>query len=326
MKRLFLFILAMLTVNLTACAQSRITSEVNNTGRHITVNDTVSFIINHSAFEGFGRYLMPWDNHNRNYDIPITQIGLLMPYHDYIRPQVVVDSVNYMIDEVSRGEIIFYDFYTQQDKDADPSKANVGLFFFRGNPGAPFVLLIPGGGFSYVGSLHEGFPLAVEIAKKGYNAFVIKYRPSRTLITSDVVAALSYIFDHSVSLGVSTNDFSLWGLSAGGTPVADISLSGMAAYGKADLPKPCMAVFLYAWQPRFSQNDPAVFTAIGETDRIGNVKRLEIEVRASQAAGANIEYHLFRNTGHGFGLGTGTNAEGWLDLAILFWEKHMETG
>ena len=34
----------------------------------------------------------------------------------------------------------------------------------------------PGGGFSYVASLHEGFPYAVEISNRGYNAFVLKYR------------------------------------------------------------------------------------------------------------------------------------------------------
>jgi len=28
--------------------------------------------------------------------------------------------------------------------------------------------------------------------------------------------------------------------------------------------------------------------------------------------------------GHGFGLGTGTNAEGWIDEAVRFWEKQLE--
>lgn len=27
--------------------------------------------------------------------------------------------------------------------------------------------------------------------------------------------------------------------------------------------------------------------------------------------------------GHGFGLGTGTNAEGWLEDAVRFWEIHQ---
>jgi acetyl esterase/lipase len=288
---------------------------------HISVDDTVSTILNHSAFEGFGRYLMPWDS-NRDYNIPIAQVASLMPYHRNVVPHVVTDSVNYMIDEVSEGKTIFYDFYTRQDKNADPTKNNAGLFFFRGNPNAPFVLLVPGGGFSYVGSLHEGFPLAVEITQKGYNAFVLKYRPSRTAIVEDTAAVLRYIFDNAGSLRVDTDDYSLWGLSAGGESVAAISLETVE-YGGIAVPKPSTAVFIYAWQRYFSKDDPAVFSAIGEDDRIGSVPRLEEAVAASKAAGADIEYHCFPDTGHGFGLGTGTNAEGWLDMAVQFWEKHI---
>jgi acetyl esterase/lipase len=81
---------------------------------------------------------------------------------------------------------------------------------------------------------------------------------------------------------------------------------------------------LYSWQPRFSKDDPATFTAIGETDRIGSVDRLENEVKLSQAAGADIEFHIYPDTGHGFGLGTGTSAEGWLDDAVQHWERRMK--
>jgi len=28
--------------------------------------------------------------------------------------------------------------------------------------------------------------------------------------------------------------------------------------------------------------------------------------------------------GHGFGLGVGTSAEGWIAAALTFWEKHIE--
>ena len=45
--------------------------------------------------------------------------------------------------------------------------------FFRGRPGAPFAVICPGGGFSYVGSIHEGFPHALALSRMGYNAFVV---------------------------------------------------------------------------------------------------------------------------------------------------------
>jgi hypothetical protein len=83
-----------------------------------------------------------------------------------------VDTINYMIDQVAEGKIIFYNFYTERQKQENPAKRNTGLFFFKGKPGAPFAVVCPGGGFSYVGSVHEGFPHATQLSKKRYNAFV----------------------------------------------------------------------------------------------------------------------------------------------------------
>ena len=81
-----------------------------------------------------------------------------------------------VIDDVNAGRTVFYDIYTDAVMDAEPSRRNTGMFFFRGKPGAPFAVIAPGGGFAYVGSLHEGFPYAAEISNRGYNAFVLKYR------------------------------------------------------------------------------------------------------------------------------------------------------
>lgn len=58
-----------------------------------------------------------------------------------------------MIDDVAKGKPVFYDIYTDAQKRAHPSKEQTGLFFFRGKPCAPFAIVSPGGGFSYVGSI-----------------------------------------------------------------------------------------------------------------------------------------------------------------------------
>ena len=39
-------------------------------------------------------------------------------------------------------------------------------------------------------------------------------------------------------------------------------------------------------------------------------------------AGIEVEYRKYKNAGHGFGLGVGTDAEGWIEYAIQFWENH----
>ena len=91
-------------------------------------------------------------------------------------PGVVLGALNHLIDEVGRGTPVFHELYTPAEQQDDPTKASTGLFFFRGRPDAPFALIAPGGGFSYVGSVHEGFPYALEISREGYNAFVLRYR------------------------------------------------------------------------------------------------------------------------------------------------------
>ena len=41
-----------------------------------------------------------------------------------------------------------------------------------------------------------------------------------------------------------------------------------------------------------------------------------------RANGTPAEIEVFDGMGHGFGLGTGTVAEGWLDRAMAFWEDN----
>jgi acetyl esterase/lipase len=39
--------------------------------------------------------------------------------------------------------------------------------------------------------------------------------------------------------------------------------------------------------------------------------------------GTTVEFHRYPDVGHGFGLGTGTSADGWVRAAIRFWERSM---
>jgi acetyl esterase/lipase len=291
---------------------------------HITTEDSVRRIVDHAAFKGFGRLMLPREHDTYSLDTPLSNVRSLMPYHSHVDPDIVVGALNHMIDEVNEGKIIFYDFYTAWQKQEDPAKEYTGLFFYRGEPGAPFAIICPGGGFSYVGSLHEGFPLALEISKKKYNAFVIRYCiGSEQKATEDLAAAITYIFRNAAILKVSTKDYSLWGGSAGARMVGNIALSGVAAYGGGKLPKPSTTVIAYTGQSSFSEDFPPTFMTVSANDGIANVSVVEKRVKNLRNAGVEVEYRRYRTAGHGFGLGTGTDAEGWLDLAVQFWEKHL---
>ena len=291
---------------------------------HLTADNYVRDIVNHPAFKGFGELLLPLDNNSGYYDTRLSEIGSLMPYHSHVEPAIVIGALNQMIDEVNAGRTIFYNFYTDEQKRQDPGKRYTGLFFFRGSPGSPFAIVCPGGGFSYVGSLHEGFPLAQEISKKGYNAFVIRYRiGSEQKATEDLAAAIAYIFRNADSLEAGTGDYSVWGGSAGARMAGNIALSGVSAYGGGNIPKPATAIIAYTGQSSYSGEFSPAFIIVAANDGIVNANTVEIRVENLRNAGVEVEYHKYQTAGHGFGLGTGTDAEGWLDLAVRFWQRQI---
>ncbi len=291
---------------------------------HLTTENYVRDIITNPALKGFGELLLPLDNNSGYYNTRLSEVSSLMPYHSHVEPEIVVSALNHMIDDVNSGKTIFYDFYTDEQKRQDPGKRYTGLFFFRGKPGSPFAVVCPGGGFSYVGSLHEGFPLALEISKKGFNAFVIRYRTgSGQKATEDLAAAISFIFRNSESLKVSTGNYSVWGGSAGARMAGDIALNGVAAYGGGNLPKPATAVIAYTGQSTWSKDFSPSFITVAANDGIANVNTVETRVKNLKNAGVDVEYRRYESAGHGFGLGTGTDAEGWLYLAVSFWKSHI---
>jgi acetyl esterase/lipase len=176
-----------------------------------------------------------------------------------------------------------------------------------------------------VGSLHEGFPYAVEISKRGFNAFVLKYRVGQggTLATQDLAAALSFIFRNAGSLGVATEDYSLWGSSAGARMAAAIGSHGSARFGGSDLPRPSALVLLYTGHSDLASTEPPTFVAVGDADGIAPPALMEKRIAALRNAGTDVEYHKYPGVGHGFGLGVGTSAEPWIENAVRFWAKQI---
>jgi len=62
---------------------------------------------------------------------------------------------------------------------------------------------------------------------------------------------------------------------------------------------------------------------VSEDDGIVHVPKVDRRVENLRNAGIEVEYRKYKNAGHGFGLGVGTDAEGWIEHAIQFWENHL---
>src|SRR5699024_4390385 len=93
-----------------------------------------------------------------------------------IRTEKTVEILNYLKHEVQKGHQIFYPIYTDKEMQQEPSRKNTGLFYFRGEPGKSFGIMNAGGGFYYVGAMHDSFPHALEVSRQGYHGFALIYR------------------------------------------------------------------------------------------------------------------------------------------------------
>jgi acetyl esterase/lipase len=292
----------------------------------LRVDSTLGDVLHHPAFTGFARRLLPWDGRAYDERLLLRDIGSLLPYHTHVDPGAVVSGLNRMIEDVAAGRTVFHDFYSDAEMQRDATKRNTGLFFVRGKPGAPFGVIAPGGGFSYVGSVHEGFPYASEISRLGYNASVLKYRAGQgsEAATADLAAALAYIFRHAASFQVTTAGYSLWGSSAGARMAAAIGSHGTARYGGPELPRPSVVVMAYTGHMDLGSDEPPTFVVVGEHDGIAPPSTMLRRVNALRRAGTEVEYREYRGLGHGFGLGVGTSAEGWVLQAVRFWQRQVE--
>lgn len=287
----------------------------------VTRDTTVSEIINNPAFGDFGRLLFPVDRSvSGNMTLADISSNSVYTWYSNIQVDKTVEIVNDLKTRAENGEQVFYSIYSEEEIKANPEKRDTGLFFFKGEPGAKFAIMNAGGGFAYVGAMHDSFPHALEVSKKGYNAFTLIYRPNSAY--EDLAKAIAYIYDHARELGVDKEGYSLWGGSAGARMAATLGNAayGPANYGRADIPQAAAVIMQYTGYTDVSANDAPTYACVGTMDGIANYRTMETRLAQLSSLGIPTEFHAYEGLGHGFGLGTGTVADGWIEDALAFWE------
>lgn len=224
----------------------------------------------------------------------------------------------------------------------DPDKAN-----------GTAVIVTPGGGFMWLSMGNEGWEVAEALAEQGIAAFVLKYRlhptveslddfsawmnrprtaPSETSDTStneapprapqrdlsnqleDAEAAYAMIVDRADEWGVDINRIGMIGFSAGAGLTMHSTLHSKTmklafigpiygGMGPVDVPK----------------DAPPMFNAIATDDFLFRGQFGVIE--SWHKAGIPVEFHLYQNGGHGFGLGNPDRTSNrWFDSFIHWLE------
>jgi len=211
------------------------------------------------------------------------------------------------------------------------------------------VIVAPGGGFLWLSMGNEGWEVAEALAKQGITAFVLKYRlhptpeslddftawmnriftpptessdsaidatPPRPLHPDlsnqleDAEAAYALIVKRAEEWGVDTNRIGMIGFSAGAgltmhstlnSQTMDLAFIGPIYGGMSPVEVP--------------EDAPPMFNVIAADDFLFRGQFGVID--SWYKAGIPVEFHLYQNGGHGFGLGNpNRTSNGWFDTFI----------
>lgn len=305
----------------------------------IDADTAIADVVNHPLLEGYGRFLFPVTLRVPQPGDRLSDVPALLPWYSNVRVETTVDVVTDLLERRNRGERVFYDLYTEAEKAADPSLADTGMFVFRARPAgqvdggtqgttaAPgpgqrpgVALCCAGGGFAYVASIHDSMPHALWLSRHGYTAVTVQYRPDPQLGCQDLARAVTLVHDLSEELGADPQGYSLWGGSAGARLAAWLGRYGPQAFGEPSRQAPAAVVTQYTGYREASAADPPTYACVGTRDSIASWTSVRDRLQALSQAGVPTRFQAFEGLSHGFGLGVGTVAEGWIAQAAGFWD------
>lgn len=246
----------------------------------------------------------------------------------------------------------FSRFIQQQCDLHRPNRYALKPYIINDGKKHPFAVICPGGGYGAVCSFVEGKPFAEELNKLGYHAFVVYYRVKNKARyphpQEDLKRAVEEVFDHAEEWKLDTDNWSIWGSSAGGHLVASYCTENRGT------PKPSAIVLVYpvitmdehthkgsrnnllgksansdmieklSVERNISADYPPTFVWYGTAD--DTVSPLNTKMLIDALGKYSIPYKAeeYEGIGHGVGLAKGTLAEGWFKSAVEFWTNQKQ--
>lgn len=310
--------------------------------REITSKESFGHVEDHPAFKKYKEYIIPWKDKVNEVITPFLSMRFVCKINHY-DTEAIINGFNFMLEMDQEGKNRYYHFYDESEVEINPEKAVTGIIFIPGEENAPFALIVPGGGMTCICAFAEGFPVAKELHKKGYNVFLLQYRVSpsededmmkhiekqQKYANEDFGKAVQYIFENAERWGVGKDNYSVWGFSAGGQLCQLWGMDNEYGYEAYGMPSPTVSVLAYSgWidegRKEKYNTEPPTFLAYTINDKvIGQeaVQSIKNYGKTLRKYGVAEEF-VCKKARHGFGTGAGTDAEGWIEKAISFWENN----
>lgn len=268
-------------------------------------------------------------------------------------------ALNLAVQNVKDGVQVTWQVYSPEETEVDPSLGCVQLFYFPGSdPDGKYAIVMGGNALTINGTFGEGLPTAWELHEKGYTVFVLRYRAWTDLGDNaplqDVVRAVQYITEHAGQFGVQAEDYAIVSYSSGGQ-IAGLFGTDAVGYKNYGLPKPGAMLLGYPvntfleFKPVYNiLLDPGVckqrYYKMTLSDYITpdypptyhwyGKNDMTLMTMCWSAQGPVLEkalarnhvthiYHVYDDAPHAVAAGKGTDAEGWLNEAVAFWEEQV---
>lgn len=253
--------------------------------------------------------------------------------------------------ELLKDEKIAQDFYHPNDYELVPYLVDDGMVH-------PCAIVCPGGAYGMVCSYVEGEPFAKALNALGIHAFVLYYHVREKALypapQEDLARAVHEIHMRAKEWKLNTENYSIWGSSAGGHLVASFGTENMG-YAKYALPKPGALVLTYpvvtmgelshpdtrthllgadpspeaiafaSVENQITSAYPPTFLWCGDADQTVPPENSRMLRDALANVGIPHKYVEYPGVDHGVGLGKGLACEDWLNQAVAFWLGRNES-
>lgn len=249
--------------------------------------------------------------------------------------------------------------YSEKEISADRSKNKATIESYIIDKTAPNVLICPGGAYALVADFIEGKPIAEKLNELGFNAFVITYRVGLFNAKypnpfEDLARSVRILKSENNAFGIKVNKYALFGSSAGGHLCALFSVKH--AEFETDFSEPLKPDSLVLSYPVITMGE-LTHSRSKKLLLGGNANKEKCEKASVEKIAENdfpptfvwqnkddksVDYHnsvmlsqrleeksvpcvltLYNKGGHGIGLGTGKEAEGWINSAAEFIKQYI---
>lgn len=93
--------------------------------------------------------------------------------------------------------------------------------------------------------------------------------------------------------------------------------------GRADIKQAAAVILQYTGYTNVSERDAPTYACVGRQDGIASWRSMQNRLERLETFGIATEFYCYKGLNHGFGLGTGTVADGWITDALAFWKSQM---